>query len=38
MEFVGEFFYGVWIDIHQLNIGPFKKLKFLDECIIIFSF
>jgi hypothetical protein len=31
MEFLGEFFYGVDIDIHQLNLGKFRNLKYLDE-------
>jgi len=32
VEFLGEFFLVVYdIDIHELNLGPFKDLKFLDE-------
>jgi hypothetical protein len=31
VEFLGEFFMVYDIDIHELNIKPFKDLKFLDE-------
>jgi hypothetical protein len=32
VKFLGEFCYGVYdIDIHELNLGPFKDLKFWDE-------
>jgi hypothetical protein len=32
MEFLGSVFFMVYdIDIHQLNLGPFGNLKFLDE-------
>jgi hypothetical protein len=32
VEFLGEFFFIVYdIDIHELNLKPFKDLKFLDE-------
>jgi hypothetical protein len=32
VEVLGEFFFMVNdIDIHQLNLRPFKSLKFLDE-------
>jgi len=31
MELLGEFFYGVWFDINQLNLGQFRNWKFLDE-------
>jgi hypothetical protein len=32
IEFLGEFFFMVYdIDIHELNLGLFRDLKFLDE-------
>jgi hypothetical protein len=32
MEFLGGVFFMVYdIDIHQLNLGQFRNLKFLDE-------
>jgi len=31
VEFLGEFFMVYDIDIHELNLGPFRYLKFLDE-------
>jgi len=31
VEFLGEMFLVYDIDIHELNLGPFKDLKFLDE-------
>jgi hypothetical protein len=30
MEFLGEFFMVYDTNIHQLNLGQFKNLKFLD--------
>jgi hypothetical protein len=31
VEFLGEFFILFDIGIHELNLGPFRNLKFLDE-------
>jgi len=32
MEFLGGILFMVYaIDIHELNLGPFRDLKFLDE-------
>jgi hypothetical protein len=31
VEFLGEFFILYDIDIHELNLRPFRDLKFLDE-------
>jgi len=31
MEFLGEIFMVYDIDIHQLNLGEFRNLNFLDE-------
>jgi hypothetical protein len=31
MDFLGEIFMVYDIDIHELNLGPFRDLKFLDE-------
>ncbi len=31
MELLGEFFMVYNIDIHELNLGPFRYLNFLDE-------
>jgi hypothetical protein len=42
VEFLGEFFLVYDIDIHELNLTPFKDLKFLDEIsfkkCVVFSF
>jgi hypothetical protein len=31
MELLGEFLMMYDIDIHELNLGPFKDLKFLNQ-------
>ncbi len=38
MEFIGEFFMVYNNDIHELNLRPFRDLKFFDEISFFFFF